>query len=117
MIEPEDLILPGNLSIHNQPAIDVPGVFDRATAEAIAVRLSNLESKPVAGAYDSIHLQQIHARIFEGVFPWAGKLREPQSSVLTSSLDVLFDKLARENRLKGLDVDAWSKRSTDYFSE
>jgi cell filamentation protein len=79
--------------------------------------LSQLESKPVIGAYDATHLQQIHARLFEGVFPWAGNLREPQSSSLTSSLDVLFDKLARENRLKGLDGDVWSKRSTDYFSE
>jgi cell filamentation protein len=117
LIEPEDLIIPGNLSIHNRLAIDAPGAFDQATAEIIAVRVSQLESRPVVGAYDAIHLQEIHARIFEGVFPWAGKLREPESSALTSSLDVLFDGLARENRLKGLDRDEWSKRSTQYFSE
>ena len=117
MIEPEDLIIPGNLSIHNRIAIDAPGAFDQATAEIIAVRLSQLEYKPVVGTYDAIHLQQIHSRLFEGVFPWAGKLREPQSSDLNSSLDVLFDRLARENRLKGLDGDTWSKRSTEYFRE
>lgn len=117
MIEPEDLMIPGNPSIHDPLVIHIPGALDRATAEVIAVRLSQLEVKPVIGAYDTIHLQQIHARIFEGVFPWVGKLRERQSSDFTSSLDVLFDKLARENRLKGLDGDAWSKRSTDYFSE
>jgi hypothetical protein len=117
LIEPEDLIIPRNLSIHNRPAADVPGGFVRSTAEAIAIRLSQLESKPVVGAYDVIHLQLIHARIFEGVFPWAGRLRETQSSDLTSQLHVLFDKLARENRLKGLDRDAWSKRSTEYLVE
>jgi cell filamentation protein len=117
LIEPEDLIIPGNISIHNRLAIDAPDAFDRATAEIIAVRMSQLESRPVVGAYDAIHLQQIHARLFEGVFPWAGKLREPQSSELTASLDVLFDRLARENRLKGLDGDTWSKRSTEYLGE
>src|SRR5947207_3218306 len=82
LIEPEDLVIPGNFSIHNRLAIDAPGGFDRAAAETIAVRLSQLESRPVVGAYDAVHIQQIHARIFEGVFPWAGKLREPQSSDL-----------------------------------
>lgn len=117
MIEPEDLVIPGNLSIHNRLAIDAPGALDQATAEIIAVRLSQLESRPVVGAYDAIHLQQIHACLFEGLFPWAGKLRELQSPALTASLDVLFDRLARENRLKCLDGDEWSKRSTEYFRE
>ena len=92
MIEPEDLIIPGNSSIHNRLAINVPGAFDRLTAEILTARLAQLESRSVIGAYDADHLQQIHARIFEGVFPWAGKFREPHSSVLTSSLDVLFDQ-------------------------
>jgi fido (protein-threonine AMPylation protein) len=105
LIEPEDLMIPRNISIQS----------DGATAETITARLSQLESRPVIGAYDATHLRQIHTRLFEGVFPWAGKLREPQSSELTSSLDLLFDRLARENRLKGLDRDAWSKRSTEYF--
>jgi cell filamentation protein len=117
LIEPDDLIIPGEFSIHNRLATSVPGAIDRGTVEIIAVRMSQLESRPVVGAYDAIHLQQIHARIFEGLFPWAGKLRDLQSSALTSSLDVLFDRLACENRLKGLDGDRWSKRSTEYFSE
>src|SRR6266567_4748190 len=83
-------------------------------AETIAGRLAELRSAPVPGAYDSIHLQQIHARIFQDLFPWAGKFRAPESS---SSLDTLFDRLVRENRLKGLDPDTWSKRSAVYFAE
>ena len=96
---------------------DAPSPLDQAAAETIAARLSALRLRPVPGAYDSSHLQQIHARIFQDLFPWAGQFREPQSSSLTSSLDMLFDRLARENRLKGLDGDTWSKRSTEYFSE
>jgi cell filamentation protein len=114
LIEPDDLVIPGNLSIHNRLAIDAPGAFDQATAEAIGVRLSHLEFKPVVGAYDLLHLQQIHTRIFQDLFPWAGQFRAPESS---SSLDALFDRLARENRLKGLGGDLWSKRSTEYLRE
>lgn len=114
MIEPEDLILPGNASIHNRLAIDASGAFDQATAEIIIVRLSQLESGPVVGTYDAVHLQQIHARIFQDLFPSAGQFRAPESS---SSLDVVFDRLARENRLKGLDRDEWSKRCTEYLRE
>lgn len=107
MIEPEDFVIRG----------DAPSPLDQAAAETIAVRLTDLRLRPVPGAYDSSHLQQIHARIFQDLFPWAGQFREQQLSSLTSSLDTLFDRLARENRLKGLDGDAWSKRSTEYFNE
>lgn len=107
MIEPEDFVIRG----------DAPSPLDQATAETIAARLSDLRLRPVPGAYDSSHLQQIHTRVFKDLFPWAGQFREPQSPSLTSSLDVLFDRLARDNRLKGLDGDAWSKRSTEYFRE
>lgn len=114
MIEPEDLILPSNSPIHNRLEISAPGALDRAMVETIATRLTELRSKPVPGAYDSIHLQQIHARIFQDLVPWAGRFCAPESS---SSLDTLFDSLARENRLKGLDPDVWSKRSTEYFTK
>lgn len=114
MIEPEDLIIPGNSPIHNRLEISAPGALDRAMPDTIAARLAELRSVPVTGVYDSIHLQQIHVRLFHDLFPWAGQFRASESS---SSLDTLFDSLARENRLKGLDPDAWSKRSTEYFTK
>ena len=117
MIEPEAFMIQGISALHDRHAIDAPSVLDQAAAEAVAVRLSDLRLRPVPGAYDSSHLQQIHACIFQDLFPWAGQFREPQSPSVTSSLDRLFDRLARENRLKGLDGDAWSKRSTEYFSQ
>jgi cell filamentation protein len=107
-------MIPGNSPIHNRLEISAPGTLDQATAETIAVRLTELRSTPLPGAYDAIHLQQIHACIFQELFPWAGQFRAPESS---SSLDTIFDRLARENRLKGLDPDAWSKRSIEYFTE
>jgi fido (protein-threonine AMPylation protein) len=82
---------------------------------SIASRLRGLESKPVIGAFDADHLQQIHAHIFQDALPRAGQLRELRPSSLSSSLDSLFDKLARENRLKGLELNEWSRRATGYL--
>ena len=52
---------------------------------------------------------------FRTRFRGPGQLREPRPSSLSSSLDSLFDRLARENRLKGLELDEWSKRATEYL--
>jgi cell filamentation protein len=114
LIDPEDLIIVGDSPVHNRLTISAIGAPDRVMAETIAARLTELHSRPVPGAYDAIHLLHIHAHIFHDLFPWAGQFRAPESS---SSLDTLFDRLARENRLNGLDPDAWSKRSTEYFAE
>jgi cell filamentation protein len=37
--------------------------------------LIELEINPVRGLFDLAHLQTIHKRIFENVYPWAGELR------------------------------------------
>ena len=115
MIEPEDIIFPDTATHQPGPLIPELRALNHATADSIASKLTGLESAPVIGGFDANHLQQIHARIFEGVFPRAGQLRQQRPSSLSSSLDSLFDKLARENRLKGLELDEWSKRATEYL--
>lgn len=114
MIDPEDLIIAGDSSVHNRLTISATGARDRVVAESVAVRLAELRSRPVPGAFDAFHLQHIHSRIFQDMFPWAGQFRAPESS---SSLDALLDRLSGENHLKGLEPEAWSKRSTEYFAE
>jgi cell filamentation protein len=115
MIEPEDLIFPDTTAHPSTLGIRESGALNHATADSIAQKLTGLESKPVIGAFDANHLQQIHARIFKDDLPGAGQLRQPRPSSLSSSLDSLFDRLARENRLKGLTLDQWSKRAAEYL--
>jgi cell filamentation protein len=115
MIEPEDLIFPDTTAHPSKLAIRESEALNQANVDSIASKLAVLESMPVIGAFDANHLQQIHARIFEDVFQRAGQLRQQRPSSLSSSLDSLFDKLARENRLKGLELDKWSKRATEYL--
>jgi cell filamentation protein len=115
MIEPEDLIFPDTTAHPSKLAIRESEALNQANVDSIASKLAVLESMPVIGAFDANHLQQIHARIFEDVFQRAGQLRQQRPSSLSSSLDSLFDKLARENRLKGLELGEWSKRATQYL--
>jgi cell filamentation protein len=115
VIEPEDLIFPDTTAHSFKRAIPELGALSHTTADSIASRLTRLETAPVIGAFDASHLQEIHARIFQDALPRAGQLREPRPSSLSSSLDSLFDKLARENRLKGIVLDEWSKRTAEYL--
>jgi cell filamentation protein len=115
MIEPEDLIFPDAITNPAKIAIRESGALNQANVDSIASKLAGLEAMPVIGTFDANHLQQIHARLFEDALPLAGKLREPRPSSLSSSLDSFFDKLARENRLKGLGPNEWSKRATEYL--
>jgi cell filamentation protein len=34
-----------------------------------------LETRPLAGRYDLLHLQAFHRHIFGDVYPWAGQIR------------------------------------------
>lgn len=117
MIEPEELIFPDTAAPRSSFATAESGAMNHANLQSIASKCAGLESSPVVGAFDANHLQQIHARIFQDVLSRAGQLREPRPSSLSSSLDGLFDRLARENRLKGLELGEWSKKATDYLRE
>ena len=90
-------------------------MIPESDVHSIASKLKALESTPVIGAFDANHLQEIHAQIFQDTLPRPGQLRLPRPSSQSSSLDSLFDRLARENRLKGLELDAWLGRATDYL--
>jgi len=92
------------------------------TAEAIY----DLELNPVRGSFDQAHLQAIHRRIFEKVYPWAGELRRVNISrpasypftlipFLQKNLDEIFAKLASEGHLQSLAAAAFADRAAVYL--
>jgi hypothetical protein len=83
--------------------------FERFTTAAAAVEL---ELDPVRGSFDRAHLQQIHKRLFEEVYPWAGEPRPTdlrradfppfvRKEFLGVTLDNTLAALAAEKHLKG----------------
>lgn len=85
-----------------------------------------LASSPIAGEYDLTHLQALHRYLFTGLYEWAGELR----TVVLAKTDLfclpehiesygaeIFDKLAEESHLRGLDRELFIDRLAHYLGD
>lgn len=122
MIDAEDFQIPGTATLKNKLGITKPDALSAAVSEYTARRLAELQASPIRGGFDSSHLQEIHHYLYQDVFDWAGELRriekgDAPSADLENSLNRLFDRLSRENLLRGLDKDTWTRRATDHIDE
>lgn len=106
MIEHTDITILGTTTLKNKLGITDPEQLATAEADFTAFRLAELRIAPIPGGFDSVHLQQIHHHVYQDLHDWAGELRRvdadnrPASDVATA-LNAIFDRLARENHLKG----------------
>jgi len=119
MIEPLDLAMPGAVAPRNKLGITDPSALATATANFTAFRLAELQVSPIRGSFDSAHLREIHHHLFQDLYEWAGELRgidaaDVPASRLEKSFDSLFDRLARENHLKGCSPDEWARSASAY---
>ena len=114
--------------LRNVPGLTDQAKLDRFEAAAAAEALVRLHANPIRGAFDSVHLKKIHARIFQNIYPWAGEFRKvnmhrsgsyPFAVVqfLDKNLDSTFAKLAAESHLTGLDADTFASRAAYYLGE
>jgi len=122
MIDAEDFQIPGANTLNNKLGITSSDALIVAVSQFTERRLAELQASPIRGGFDSSHLQEIHRYLFQDVFDWAGELRRIEkggapSSDLEDSLNRVFDRLSRENLLKGLDKDTWTRRATDHVEE
>jgi len=119
MIEPLDFAMPGAVAPRNKLGITDPSALATATADFTAFRLAELQVSPIRGSFDSAHLREIHHHLFQDLYEWAGELRgidaaDVPASRLEKSFDSLFDRLARENHLKGCSPDEWARSASAY---
>ena len=122
MIDADDFQLPGNSTLNNKLGITKPEALTAAVSEYASRRLTELQASPIRGGFDASHLQEIHRYLYQDVFDWAGELRRIErgsapASSLEDSLNHAFDRLSRENLLKGLDKDTWTRRATEHIEE
>jgi cell filamentation protein len=122
MIEHTDITIVGSTTLKNRLGIRDPQQLGTAEADLTAFRLAELRIAPIPGGFDSVHLQEIHHHVYQDLYDWAGELRRvdagsrPASDVATS-LDAVFDRLARENHLKGGTPEEWSHSASTYIYE
>ena len=120
MIDAEDFQIPGASTLKNELGITSHDALTAAVADCTTRRLAELQASPIRGGFDSSHLQEIHRYLYQDVFGWAGELRRIEKGVapnLEDSLNRVFDRLNRENLLKGLDKDSWTRRATEHINE
>jgi cell filamentation protein len=122
MIEHTDITILGTTTRKNKLGITDPKQLATAEADLTAFRLAELRITPILGGFDSVHLQEIHHNVYQDLYDWAGELRRldagkgPAADVATS-LNAVFDRLARENHLKGRSPEEWSHSVSTYICE
>jgi cell filamentation protein len=122
MIEHTDLTILGTTTLKNKLGITDPQQLATAEADFTAFRLAELRIIPIPGGFDSVHLQEIHHHVYQDLYDWAGELRAVDAgnrpvSDLAMSLNAVFDRLGRENHLKGRSPEEWSHSVSTYIYE
>ena len=122
MIEHTDITILGTTTLKNKLGITDPQELVTAEADFTVFRLAELRIAPIPGGFDSAHLQEIHHHVYQDLYDWAGELRRADAgnraaSEVATSLNAVFDRLARENYLKGRSPEEWSKGVSTYFHE
>lgn len=119
--DPVTGVLRNKLGLTNEEAL---GTAEREITHAALILL---KETPVAPSYNLEHLCEIHRRIFEAVYDWAGQIRIvsitrgnstfclPQ--FIESSSDVIFRELRDEMVPCRLPRDRFVERLTYYFGE
>lgn len=101
--------------------------LEQTEADLVATRSFELSQTPLSGRFDLAHLQAIHRYLFGDVYEWAGQLRSidigkggnqfAHHAYIASAAAPVFEQLAKENHLAGLDADAFSNRAAYYLGE
>ncbi|MGO9317280.1 MAG: Fic/DOC family protein [Terracidiphilus sp.] len=114
--------------LKNLPGYTTQAKLDKFEAAESAAANIRLKINPVKGSFDSAHIKEIHRRIFQNIYPWAGEFRQvnlrrsasyyfAMVQFMETNLKNTLAKLAAENHLKGLDAAAFASRAAYYLGE
>lgn len=119
---------PDNYVLINKFEIKEPEVLEKVERTLTALRISELDIKPIVGNFDFRHLSKIHKHIFKDVYDWAGKPRveeiskgntnfAPSRFAVQGLEDTVFKNIRKDNYLKGLPVEKLSEKLAKYYGE
>ncbi len=120
-------VYPGTSVLRNLAGLRDSGTLADHEAQASTLRLAQLATLRLEGAYDLPHLREFHRFIFQDIYSWAGELRSvplakpgsmfaPPEHIESYTTDVLR-QLASEGHLRGLPREEFAERLTHYYAE
>jgi len=124
----------------NRLGITDPQQLAQAETDSSLLRLQrlNLQGGIPGGRYDHAHLKQVHQKLFEGVYPWAGETRADREfqghkptyitgfketmtyapyKEIEPRLNAIGEQLGKENNLKGLSEEKFAERAAYYLDQ
>ncbi|UYZ61315.1 Fic/DOC family protein [Hymenobacter latericus] len=124
----------------NRLGITDPQQLAQAETDSSLLRLQrlNLQGGIPGGRYDHAHLKQVHQKLFEGVYQWAGETRADREfqghkptyvtgfketmtyapyKEIEQRLNAIGAQLGQENYLKGLSEEKFAERAAYYLDQ
>ncbi|MGI4734228.1 MAG: Fic/DOC family protein [Janthinobacterium lividum] len=124
----------------NKLGITDPKELSQAETDSALPKLArlNMEGGIPGGQYDQAHFKEVHKKLFEDVYQWAGETRADREfqgnketrvtgykEVMTfgphqeieARLGAISEQLGKENNLKGLDQDKFTERAAYYLDQ
>lgn len=118
-------LYPGTNVLRNKLGMTVRDELDAAEADLVIVRAVELDEYPVRLTADLTHLLEIHRRLFQDVYDWAGQVRSvdisksggffmPRAALLGGAA-FTFAQLHEDNLLRGLSREVFLDKLTTHF--
>ncbi|GAA4493240.1 hypothetical protein GCM10023172_01570 [Hymenobacter ginsengisoli] len=124
----------------NKLGITDPQQLALAETDSSLLRLQrlNVQGGIPGGRYDHAHLKEVHQKLFEGVYQWAGETRADREfqghkptyvtgfketmtyapyQEIESRLNAIGEHLGKENNLKGLSKEKFAERAAYYLDQ
>ncbi|MBC6609097.1 Fic family protein [Hymenobacter sp. BT188] len=124
----------------NRLGITDPQQLAQAETDSSLLRLQrlNVQGGIPDGRYDHAHLKQVHQKLFEGVYQWAGETRADREfqghkptyvtgfretmtyapyKEIELRLNAIGEQLGKENNLKGLSEEKFAERAAYYLDQ
>ena len=128
----ESYFIPGTKVLKNCLGLDDAEELRILEDKLVFLRISELDSAPVEGAFDYAHLKAIHRHLFQDVYEWAGEERTaptdrfmikaghayyPAGPEMTKAAEKLFARLAKDDFLRGLEIDEFVAKLAELWGE
>ena len=128
----ENYFIPGTKVLKNRLGLDDAEELRILEEKFVFLRIAELDSAPVEGAFDYAHFKAIHRRLFQDVYEWAGEERTaptgqfmikaghayyPAGPEMTKAAEKLFAGLAKDDFLRGLEIDEFVAKLAELWGE